>query len=189
MSRKDLNDILRYERNAYKAYMFPSRSRWILSWIKKEPTRQIWHCQYLMRKTQYYYSLKQGNRNPLVHLLYLWYISRYNRVSSRLGMDFGITPLENVGKGLMIYHSHGVVVNGNSVIGENCRFHGNNCIGRPDDIGCPVIGNTVMLGVGATVLGPVEIADDVKIMAGAVVVSSFTEKGITIGGIPAKKVK
>ncbi len=46
-----------------------------------------------------------------------------------------------------------------------------------------------MLGVGAKVIGNVTIADDVKIAAGAVVVTSFTEKGIIIGGVPARKLK
>ena len=75
--------------------------------------------------------------------------------------------------------------------GENCHLHGNNCIGNagPHDLRCPVIGNNVMLGVGAKVIGNVTVADNIKIAAGAVVVTSFTEKGIAIGGIPARKLK
>ena len=45
------------------------------------------------------------------------------------------------------------------------------------------------MGAGAKVIGNVTIADGIKIGAGAVVVSSFLEKGITIGGVPARKLK
>ena len=51
------------------------------------------------------------------------------------------------------------------------------------------IGNNVHFGVGACVLGDVTIADGIWIAAGAVVVSSFLEPNIVIGGIPAKKIK
>lgn len=53
----------------------------------------------------------------------------------------------------------------------------------------PHIGNNVDIGVGAKILGGIEIADDIKIGAGAVVVSSFTTKGATLVGIPAREVK
>lgn len=46
-----------------------------------------------------------------------------------------------------------------------------------------------MLGAGAKIIGNVTIADNIKIAAGAVVVCSFFEPGITIAGVPAKKVK
>ena len=64
-------------------------------------------------------------------------------------------------------------------------FIGNN--GKDND--CPIIGNNVMIGAGAKVIGPVTIADNIKVAAGAVVVTSFTESGITIGGVPARKLK
>lgn len=46
-----------------------------------------------------------------------------------------------------------------------------------------------MIGAGAKIIGAVKIADNIKVAAGAVVVKSFTEPGITIGGIPAHKLK
>ena len=45
------------------------------------------------------------------------------------------------------------------------------------------------MGAGAKVIGNVTIADNIKIGAGAVVVTSFIEPGITIGGVPARKLK
>lgn len=49
--------------------------------------------------------------------------------------------------------------------------------------------NNVMMGAGAKVIGNVVIADDIKIAAGAIVVTSFVTPGITLAGIPAKRVK
>ena len=122
------------------------------------------------------------------HLLcYLWYIRRRNVLGNRLGLEMST---ELIGKGLMIYHFNNVV-NTNAVIGENLHLHGGNVIGNAGngDMRCPVIGNNVMMGAGAKVIGGVTIADNIKIAAGAVVVHSFTEPGITIGGVPARKLK
>ncbi|MBT0889312.1 hypothetical protein KJR38_03095 [Streptococcus lutetiensis] len=52
----------------------------------------------------------------------------------------------------------------------------------------PVIGNNVDIGVGAKIIGNVTIADGIKIGANAVVNKSFYEEGITIVGVPARKV-
>lgn len=70
-----------------------------------------------------------------------------------------------------------------------CTLHGDNCIGNNGKTNaCPIIGNNVDIGVGAKLIGDIVIADDIVIGAGAVVVSSFTEPGITIGGIPARRI-
>ena len=104
-------------------------------------------------------------------------------------LDIGLGALKG---NIVIFHiAQGIVINENAVVGEGCMFHGNNCIGN-DGVNsaiAPVIGNGVHLGVGASVIGNVTIADNVWIAAGAVVVSSFNEPGIVIGGIPAKKIK
>ena len=76
-------------------------------------------------------------------------------------------------------------------MGRNLTLHGCNCIGN-DGIHpeiAPRIGNNVHLGFGASVIGNVTLADDIWVAAGAVVVSSFYEPGIVIGGIPAKIIK
>lgn len=92
-----------------------------------------------------------------------------------------------LGAGVVIYHINGIVFNGYSHIGTNCKLHGNNCIGNSRDVkDCPIIGNNVRLGVGAKVIGKVYIADDVTIAAGAVVTKSCFERGVTLAGIPAR---
>ena len=52
----------------------------------------------------------------------------------------------------------------------------------------PQIGNNVFIGSGAKIIGDIRIADDVAIGAQALVVKSVLEGGITVGGIPAKKI-
>ena len=93
-------------------------------------------------------------------------------------------------EGLTIDHWGAIVINPKAKIGKNCRLHGNNCIGNNGSIDiAPVIGNNVDIGFGAIVFGDVVIADDIKIDANAVVNKSFLEPGITIAGVPAKRVK
>ena len=87
----------------------------------------------------------------------------------------------------MIYHTSGIVVNGDARIGKNCKLHGGNVIGnKGNDLKAPIIGNNVRLGTGAKILGDVYIADDVQIGAGAIVLNSCYEKGALLIGIPAK---
>ena len=50
------------------------------------------------------------------------------------------------------------------------------------------IGNNVFIGSGARIIGKVNIASDIAIGANAVVVKDFNKSGITIGGVPAKKI-
>jgi serine O-acetyltransferase len=75
-----------------------------------------------------------------------------------------------IGGGLIIYHYHGIIVNGKARIGRDCRLHARVCIGNrfPGD-GVPRIGDNVTIGTGACVLGPVDIPSGVVIPANAVV--------------------
>ena len=115
----------------------------------------------------------------------------YRRKKNRIGLRLGIEMSENsIGKGAIIYHPNSIVINGYSKIGENCKFHGNNCVGNDGkSLKSPMIGNNVRLGVGAKVIGDIILADNITVAAGAVVVDSFLEEGIVIGGVPARKIK
>ncbi len=94
-----------------------------------------------------------------------------------------------VGKGVRICHPN-VIING--VVGENCIFHGNNVLGNKatgEKSKVPQIGSNVDIGIGAMIIGDVEIADNCVIGAGAVVTKSFTTPGSVIAGVPAKLIK
>ncbi|MAX54376.1 MAG: serine acetyltransferase [Alcanivoracaceae bacterium] len=98
-----------------------------------------------------------------------------------------------IGKGFVIYHGVGLVINGHSVIGENVQVRQGCCIGNKMDragsvSGAPIIGNNVELGVNAVVLGEINVADGVVIGAGAVVIKNCDPDGVYVG-VPAVRIK
>jgi len=96
-----------------------------------------------------------------------------------------------IGEGFCIRHVGCIVIGGKVVIGKNfdvrqgVTLGGNS--GKKDEFGNsqPIIGDNVLVGAGAKILGPVRIGDFCKIGANAVVINSFGENQI-IGGVPAK---
>ena len=183
-TKQDLRKCIHLELSVYSHYMFKSKIRNIMSRIKREPIRMIYSFLVLSRKTDFYLLRKNSSGGFINKFLYLYFVMMKNRLGEKLSLEVDTTNIE---PGLLMYH-YNIVINGNSKIGKNCHLHGNNCIGndgKSDD--CPVVGDNVSLGVGAVIIGNVTIANNIKIGAGAVVVHSFLEDGITIGGIPAKK--
>ena len=86
-------------------------------------------------------------------------------------------------------HIGPILVNGNSKIGENCVLHINTGLvagGRTDE--APTLGNNVIVGIGAVLLGGIKIADNVAIGANSVVNKDVLEEGIAVAGVPAKKI-
>ena len=137
-----------------------------------------------LRKQEYYLNTAGGNK--FKSLLGLFYERKKHNLGNKLGFYIGPNCFD---KGLSIYHHGTIIVNPSAKIGKNCKMHGNNCIGNngTEDKN-PVIGDNVDIGFGAVVIGNITIADDIKIGANAVVNKSFTESGIIIAGVPAKKI-
>ena len=184
-TKEQLKVCLEYENQIYTQYMFPTKMKYILFRIIREQTRMIYSFLRLSRKADYY-KFKKKEGSWVNHFLYLFYLFRKNRLGEKLGLEVGTNHIK---EGFLMYHYNNVV-NANSVIGKNLHLYGNNCIGNDGKTNdCPVIGNNVSLGVGAKVIGNITIADNIKIGAGAIVIHSFLEEGITIGGVPARKLK
>ena|GEM_PF-98812 len=102
-----------------------------------------------------------------------------------------IHPGATIGKGLFIDHGTGVVIGETTEIGDNCTiYQGVTLGGTGKDVGKrhPTLGNNVMVGAGAKVLGPVKIGDNAKIAAGAVVLQDIPAN-CTAVGIPARIVR
>lgn len=100
-----------------------------------------------------------------------------------------IHPGAIIGKRLFIDHGMGIVIGETSEVGDNCIiYHGVTLGGTGKDLGKrhPTIGDNVMIGAGAKVLGPIVIANDIKIGAGAVVVKECLKEGVTIVGTKGK---
>lgn len=184
-SRQQLREFLDYEQAVYRRYMYPSKPLLALGMLRREPIWRIMKWQRISRMADYYDYICHTTNSKWAWILYNYYSRRRNILAGRMGIEMS-TAL--VGKGLVVYHYNNVV-NGNAILGENCHIHGTIVIGNAGshDLRTPIIGNNVMVGAGAKVIGNVTIADNIKIAAGAVVVTSFLEPGITIGGVPARK--
>lgn len=187
-TKNELVEVLAYERECYYNYMYPRLTRRLLGWLKHEPMMQIWKWQKAERLSNYYDYHSHHFGSILSKILFVYWARVANKKAKSLGIEIS---LENAGKGFFLYHYGATVINGGCIIGENCHFHGNNCVGNagPQDLSCPVIGNNVLVGVGAKIIGGVVIADNVKIAAGAIVVKDVIEEGCTVAGVRASIIK
>ncbi|MBE6699084.1 MAG: serine O-acetyltransferase [Ruminococcaceae bacterium] len=102
-----------------------------------------------------------------------------------------IHPGATIGKNFFIDHGSGVVIGETTEIGDNCTlYQGVTLGGTGKDVGKrhPTLGNNVMVGAGAKVLGPLKVGDNSKIAANAVVLHEVPDN-CTAVGIPAKVVR
>jgi len=116
------------------------------------------------------------------------------RIISQLARFFTgieIHPGARIGKGLFIDHGSGVVIGETTVIGDNCLlYQGVTLGGTGKDKGKrhPTLGNNVMVGAGARVLGPFTVGNNAKIAANAVVLKAVPPN-CTAVGVPARIVR
>jgi serine O-acetyltransferase len=101
-----------------------------------------------------------------------------------------IHPAARFGQGIMIDHATGVVVGETAVVGNNCSFlHGVTLGGSGKETGDrhPKIGENVLMGAGAKVLGNISVGACSRIAAGSVVLNDVPAS-VTVAGVPAKVV-
>ncbi len=128
------------------------------------------------------------------HFFYKLKMKFIARLLSQLGRWFTgieIHPGATIGRGLMIDHGMGVVIGETTVIGDDCTIYQGVTLGgtgKEKGKRHPTIGNNVMIGSGAKILGPFKVGDNSKIAAGAVVLSEVPED-CTAVGIPARVVR
>lgn len=116
------------------------------------------------------------------------FIARFISQTAKFFTGIEIHPGATIGRGLFIDHGTGVVIGETTEIGDNCTiYQGVTLGGTGKDIGKrhPTLGNNVMVGAGAKVLGPFKVGDNSKIAANAVVLSEV-EQGSTCVGVPAR---
>ena len=117
-----------------------------------------------------------------------YFAARAISQTARFFTGIEIHPGAKIGKGFVIDHGMGVVIGETAEIGDNCTvYQGVTLGGTGKDVGKrhPTLGNNVMVGAGAKVLGPFTIGDNTKIAAGAVVLDEMPDN-CTAVGIPAK---
>ena len=119
------------------------------------------------------------------------FIARMISQHARHKTGIEIHPGATIGKGLFIDHGMGVVIGETAEIGDNCTiYQGVTLGGTGKDHGKrhPTLGNNVLVGSGAKVLGPFKVADNARIAAGAVVLTEVPENATAVG-VPAKIVR
>ena len=110
------------------------------------------------------------------------------RCSEVFGID--IHPGARIGMGIMIDHAHSIVIGETAVVGDNVSMLHSVTLGgtgKDDEIRHPTIGDGVLLGAGAKVLGNISVGSCSRVAAGSVVLQNVPEK-TTVAGVPAKVV-
>lgn len=128
----------------------------------------------------------------IAHFLYkkkLFFFARLISQTGRFFTGIEIHPGAKIGKRLFIDHGMGIVIGETAKIGNDCTiYHQATLGGTGKDVikRHPTLGNGVMVGCGARILGPVNIGDNVKVGAGAIVLRDV-EKNTTVVGICKKE--
>ncbi|MDO8685830.1 MAG: serine O-acetyltransferase EpsC [Clostridiales bacterium] len=132
--------------------------------------------------------------HKIAHWFYvrrLFFIARFVSQMGRFCTGIEIHPGAIIGRGLFIDHGMGVVIGETAEIGDNCTiYHGVTLGGTGKEKGKrhPTIGNNVLIGTGAKILGPFKVGDNSRIAANAVVLSEV-EDNTTMTGVPARPVR
>ena len=130
----------------------------------------------------------------IAHFLYrhrLLFLARFVSQLSRHLTGIEIHPGARIGQRLFIDHGMGIVFGETTEVGDNCTiYHGVTLGGTGKDVGKrhPTLGNNVLIGAGAKVLGPVFIGDNVRIGAGSVVLHNIPANATAVG-VPAEVVR
>ena len=130
----------------------------------------------------------------LSHKLYeknMHFAARMVSQGARFLTGIEIHPGAKIGRGLFIDHGSAVVIGETAEIGDNCTiYQGVTLGGTGKDVGKrhPTLGNNVMVGSGAKVLGPFKVGDNSKIAANAVVLEEIPSNSTAVG-IPARVVR
>ncbi len=122
-------------------------------------------------------ELMQQNHIPLA--------GHFLRMTQTAMFGIEISNQARLGHGVNFTHPVGIVIGGNSVVGDRVIFYGNNTLGTVDNRGYPHVEDDVIIGAGARILGPVRVGARSIVGANAVVVDDVPPDSIA-AGVPAK---
>lgn len=181
-TKEKLDEYLKIEKELYREIGYKGK---LHAWISCCEVGKIYAYIESLRKDEYYTNKTEKNLSDKLKAVY------YRHKHNRLGVLLGISiPINTFGKGLLIYHSHGIIVHRDCRNGEFCKLHGLNCIGNNGaDGGVPQLGNYVDVGVGAVIIGNIVIASHTKVAANSVICKSFSNDYQVLAGVPAKVIK
>ena len=143
--------------HTYLDIIFFCPSVWIMFWYR------IAHFLYKMRFT-------------FIALMIMYLV--------KLVYSVEIHPKAQIGKNLFIDHGMGTVIGETAIIGDNCLFYHNITLGSVENIQSkrhPTIGNNVMIGTGAVILGNITIGDNCKIGASSIILKDVPQNTTVVG--------
>lgn len=135
-----------------------------------------YHAVLYHRVAHFFYKLK------------LFFIARLISQFNRGVTGIEIHPGAQIGKRLFIDHGMGIVIGETAIIGDDCLIYHQVTLGgmsSKDEKRRPTLGNNVMVGTGAKILGNIHIGDNVKIGANCIVIHDV-EAGKTVVGVPGQ---
>ncbi len=141
-----------------------------------------------------YPGYKAVRNHRIAHYFYehkMFFIARAISQHTVKKTNIEIHPGATIGRRVFIDHGTGVVIGETAEIGDDCIiYQGVTLGGTGKDQGKrhPTLGNGVLVGAGAKVLGPFKIGDNSNIAAGSVVLSAIPENSTAVGS-PARVVK
>lgn len=128
------------------------------------------------------------------HILWGWHVPVFPRLISHVGRFFTgieIHPAAKIGQGLFIDHGMGVVIGETSEVGENCLLYQGATLGgtgKEKGKRHPTLGDNVVVGAGAKVLGAITIGNNVIIGANSVILKPVPDNSICVG-VPGRVTK
>ena len=169
--------------------MFDDLNDTINAYMARDPAARSKLEVYLL-----YPGLKAVRSHRRAHWFYehnMKLIARMISQASRHRTGIEIHPGAKIGKRLVIDHGMGIVIGETAEIGDDCLlYHGVTLGGTGKDTGKrhPTIGNNVLIGTGAKVLGPFKVVDNSRIAANSVVLSEIPPDSTAVG-VPARVVR
>ena len=169
--------------------MFSNLKETIAAYQARDPAARSWLEILLL-----YPGIKAVHSHRLAHWCYrhnLKFLARAISQRSRRRTGIEIHPGATIGRRLVIDHGMGIVIGETAEIGDDCLiYHGVTLGGTGKDVGKrhPTIGNNVLIGTGAKVLGPIKVGDNSRIAANSVVLKEIPEDSTAVG-IPARVVR
>lgn len=148
---------------------------------ERDPWRQGVWVLLVYRFGRWRYTVRPAWLRKPLSLLY-----KFMKIASQILTGIDLPCEARVGRRLVIEHFGGIVVSGDTVIGDDVTIRHGVTLGlrRKGVAGAPVIGNRVDIGAGAKILGPVKIGDGAAIGANAVVLCDVPAGAVAVG-IPA----
>lgn len=138
-----------------------------------------------------YKAVRAYRRAHWFHKRKMYFLARAISQHAVKKTNIEIHPGAEIGRRFFIDHGTGVVIGETAIIGDDCTiYQGVTLGGTGKDTGKrhPTLGNNVLVGAGAKVLGPFTIGDNSNVAAGSVVLSAIPENSTAVGS-PARVVK